>query len=211
MEDGVEGNEGFLMTKEMFSYTEVSAAVQAIPIQRDYPLRQMLIQALKTGYNPISSVSHLKFTCDADKYIPYDIDMLHLLQENVREYGPFFQTLRKRITGAANIYADLWYLLKGFLTMGTTLHTATVLTYAGETMGVEDVLQGATDAVSTAETLADCEAMGYAPHSCALLPLGRRDTPGDWLDLSKFGDIKLFLTGGAAAGLVNVVTQQLRK
>jgi len=199
------------MTKEMFSYTEVSGAIQSIPIQRDYPLRQILIQALKTGYAPISSVSKIKFTCDADKYIPFDIDMLHLLQENVRVCGPFFQTLRKRITGAANIYADLYYLLKGWLTMGTTLHTATVLTYAGETMGVEDVLQGATDIVSTAEALADCEAIGYAPHSCVLLPFGKKDVPSDWLDLSSFGDIKLFLTGGAAAGLVNVITQQLRE
>ena len=199
------------MTKEIYSYTAVDGAVETIDMPMDYTYRLLLLQALKTGYSPTSSLEKIKISCDADKFIPVDMDIDHLVFDNVRQFGPFIQGLKKRVTGAATIYADLYHLVRASLEMGTTLHTANVLSIAGEAISMEDVLQGATDAVSTVEDLCTAFVNGYAPHSCILLPFGRMDVPEDWFDVKKYSDIDLKLTGESAAGTINVVLQQLRK
>jgi hypothetical protein len=211
IEEGAQAQEGYFMTKEIYSYTAVDGAVETLDMPRDYAYRLLLLQALKTGYSPTSSLEKIKLSCDADKFIPIDMDIDHLMFEIVSRFGPFVQALKKRVTGAATIYADLYHLVRASLEMETTLHTADVLSISGEAISMEDVLQGATDAVSTAEALCDAVVQGYAPHSCILLPFGRMDVPEDWFDPTKFGDIDLKLTGESAAGTINVVLQQLRK
>lgn len=61
------------------------------------------------------------------------------------------------------------------------------------------------------EHRATVTATGYSLHSCAYIPFGQMDVPGDWFDAPRYGDIKLKLTGESAAGAIKVLTQQLRR
>ena len=51
---------------------------------------------------------------------------------------------------------------------------------------------------------------GYCLHNSIYLPFGDLNKPEEWFNPTKFGDIKLKLTGESGVGKVKVVTQQLR-
>jgi len=211
IEEGALPNAGFFMTKEVYAHTAVDGAIEVIDMPRDYAYRLIMIEALKTANSPILTVEKLKLTCDADKYVPYDIDSRDLMLENRALFGSFEQTLKKRLTGAGIIYADLYDLVKAVITQDTTLSVVGKLTISGEVLTTE-VLIGAAgvNALSTVEGVCYAVAVGYGVHSSLYMPFGRLDQPSEWFDPTLWGDVKLKVTGESAVGTVKTVIQQLR-
>lgn len=211
IEEGAEQNLGFFMTKEIYSHTAVDGAVETIDLPRDFPFRMIMIEALKTAYSPILTVEKLKLTCDADKYVPYDIDSRDLILENRAVFGMLTQGLKKRLTGAGTIKSDLFDLMKACVTQDTTLSAVGLVTTGGEVITTE-VLVGAAgvNALSAVEGVCYAVAFGYSLHSALYLPFGRLNEPEDWFNPTPYGDIKLKLTGESAVGTVKTVIQQLR-
>ena len=211
IEEGAQPSEGFFMTKEIYAHTAVDAAIETIDLPRDFPYRLLMIEALKTAYSPISTVKKIKISCDADKYIPYDIDSRDLILENRAMFGILTQGLKKRLTGAGTIAADLYDQLKAAVTQGTSLSVVGLVTCAGEVITTEGLVGAAgVNALDTTETLFYASAFGYSLHSALYLPFGRLDEAKEWFDAAKWNDIKLKLTGESAAGTVKTVLQQLR-
>lgn len=60
------------------------------------------------------------------------------------------------------------------------------------------------------EHLLDAVVHGYCLHNSIYVPFASLDKPEEWFDPTRYGSIKLKLKGGAGAGAVTVVTQQLR-
>jgi hypothetical protein len=211
IEEGAQPNKGFLMTKEIYSHTAVDGGIETIDFPRDYPFRLIMLEALKTAYSPILSVEKLKLTCDADKFIPYDIDSRDLILMNRAMFGALVQGAKKRLTGAGTINMDLYDITKAMVSQDTTLSVVGKITISGEVVTTE-VLVGAAgvNALSAVEGVVYCEAFGYALHSALYLPFGRLTVPEDWFDASKYGDVKLKVTGESALGAIKTVLQQLR-
>jgi hypothetical protein len=61
------------------------------------------------------------------------------------------------------------------------------------------------------EQLLTFDTRGYCLHSCVYIPFGDMSKPGDFLNPTPYGDLKLKLTGEAGVGAIKVMTQQLRK
>lgn len=211
IEEGAGPNRGFFMTKEIYSHTAVDGGVETIDLPRDFPYRMIMIEALKTANSPILTIEKLKLTCDADKYVPYDIDSRDLILENRAMFGILKQGVKKRLTGAGTIKVDLFDLMKACVTQDTTLSVVGLVTTAGEVITTE-VLVGAAgvNVLSTVEGVCYAVAFGYSLHSALYLPFGRLGVPDDWFDPTPYGDIKLKLTGESAVGTVKTVIQQLR-
>jgi hypothetical protein len=211
IEAGAVSQRGFLMAKEIYAHTAVDGAVETIDMPRDYPYRLIMLECIKTGSSPILTIEKLKLSCDADKYIPYEIDSRDLIQENRARFGMFEQSMKKRITGAGVIYGDLYDLIKASVSQDTSLSVVGLITCAGEAITME-TLVGASgvNALSTVEGVCYATAFGYALHGALYLPFGRLDTPDDWFGSASFGDIKLKLTGESGVGTVKTVIQQLR-
>ena len=211
IEEGAGAGNWFLMTKEIYSHTAVDGAVETIDMPTDYPYRLMMLEALKTANSPVLSVEKIKLSCDADKYVPIDIDSDDLMLDNIASMPLLSQGVKKRLTGAGTINADLYHLIKALVTQDTSLSVVGLVTMAGEVITTE-VLVGAAgaNALSAVEGVCSAVAFGYALHSCMYVPFGRIDVPADWFDASAYGDIKLKITGESAGGAIKTVLQQAR-
>lgn len=141
IEEGAKEYDGFLTTKSMYSFTAVDGAVETIDMPNDYPYRMIQLQALASGSDVILSLEKVKLTCDADKYIPFEVDFDHLVMANALNYGSITQNLVKRITGLGDVYSDLYYLVQAAATVGTTLYVANVQAVAGEKISIEHLGQ----------------------------------------------------------------------
>lgn len=142
IDEGAGAYKGFLTTKSMYSFTAVDGAVETIDMPRDYDYRMIMIQALASGARPDESVEIIKLTCDADKYIPLEVDADHQIFENLLQFGRFSQTCQKRCTNANDIvYGDLYYDTNAYVTKGTTLYATTVQSVDAEKIGVSTYAQ----------------------------------------------------------------------
>jgi len=211
IEEGALGAAGFLMAKEIYAHTAVDGAIETIDMPRDYPYRLIMLEALKTANSPVLTIEKIKMTCDADKYIPYEIDSRDLMLENQARFGLLTQPVKKRLTGAGTISVDLYHLIKACVSQDTSLSTVGLITCAGEVITTEVIVGAAgVNALSAVEGVCYATAFGYSLHSALYLPFGRLDSPEDWFQSNKYGDIKLKLTGESAVGAVKTVIQQLR-
>lgn len=142
IEEGLGAYEGFLTTKSMYSFDAVDGAQEVIDMPRDYPYRQIMIQAEKTGYGPESSIELIKLSCDADKYVPVDLDFAHLVMDNISEFGPGSIKYAKRMTNAADVlYSDLWKDAWAAGGGGTTLVAVHTLSVDGEKVVLQSYIQ----------------------------------------------------------------------
>lgn len=138
IEEGAVGSKGFLSTKEMYAFTAVDAAVEVIDMPRDYPYRLLLLQAQKTAKRPDESLEKIKISCDADKYVPVDMDIDHLIMENISQFGIISIPYLKRMKAAADVlYSDLWYRAWATAGGGTTLYATQVLSVTAEKVVIE--------------------------------------------------------------------------
>lgn len=127
IEEGAQAYEGFYSVKNMYYYSAVDGAVEPIDMPRDYPYEALLLQAYKTATRPDENLEHVKLSCDADSFIPIDIDMDDLEYLNVTMFGPYMQVCKKRMTNAGDImyfdlFLDTWVCAGG----GTTLYATHV-------------------------------------------------------------------------------------
>jgi len=61
---------GFLMTKELYSYTLTSSAHEYIDLPTDYPYRLLIVQSLAAGKQPWEQYNKIKLSIDHDRYVP---------------------------------------------------------------------------------------------------------------------------------------------
>ena len=142
IEEGAVACKGFLSTKEMYAYTAVDAAVETIDMPRDYPYRLILMQAEKAAKSPDESLEKIKLSCDADKYVPVDMDIDHLIMDNISQFGIISIPYKKRMKAATDIlYSDLWYRAWATVGGGTTLYAVHLVSVTAEQLVIESLGQ----------------------------------------------------------------------
>ena len=126
----------------MYTFDAVSGAEVTIDMPRDYPYRLLQIQALKTGAEPYGSITALKLSFDADKYVPVDVDADHQIFDNMKQFGPITQILDKRMTNVGDIlYVDIYHGVEASAHGETTLIVTNVTGVTGEQVVVETLGQ----------------------------------------------------------------------
>ena len=137
MEEGTLENKGFITFQDTINYTAVDGAVETIDMPTDDPYQAIIIQALKTGADITGSLEKIKLSVDADRYVPLELDFDHLVKENAAEFGAFEQRLVKRLTGAGDVYGDLYGVNLATVAVDTASNFAEVVAVAGEKVFVE--------------------------------------------------------------------------
>lgn len=142
IEEGLSDYQGFLSTKSMYGYTAVSGAVETIDMPRDYPYRLIMLQSEMTAKTPYDNLTEVKMSCDADRYVPIDADIDHLIWENISMFGLASLNYSKRMKDAADVlYSDFWYEAWAAAGGGTTLYVTQVLSVTGEQIVIETYTQ----------------------------------------------------------------------
>lgn len=196
---------GFLMNKEIKAFTGASGGYEYTDLPTDYPIRKLIVQAWRAGYNTRNVVTDIKLSEDNDKRIPIDGVVYNM--------NSFLQSMVGQCEDIHHVSASTaakWI----FVTPGDTYEVQVQpenQTYAVQAAGISGnkvQLKAETGAVNVL-----VHVKGRDPHNCMCIPFGRQDVIDDWYDVASVGNLKLRLKGGggAASGTTTIATQQLRR
>ena len=195
---------GFLMNKELRSYTGVANAWEETDMPTDYPHRKLMIQARQADLWLGAILAQIKLSENNDKKVPLDMDIKHLERWLESIWPPYWQHM---VADLAQTIGDVLYTIP---TQGLTMDGNPV------TSGIKDAVPFGYKHTIKSNVSADIgyEAFGiqgYLPHGCLCIPFGLQDDPADWYDVSKKNLILKIKAGELQSGNINLVTQQLRK
>ena len=200
---------GFLMSKEIKSYTPVASGYEYTELATDFPYRLLMLRSKSTTIEPNAALGLVKLSEDNDKRIPLDMTGDEILQKIVGPMGEIEESF-----------------------LGADAVTATDL-YGAPTANVQALAEVDADVIATGDdysqativnnkyswsTAVNClyfsfRARGFCPHSCLAIPFGDLNDIEDWYDPKGIGNLRLITQGAAAVGTspsAQVVTQQLR-
>lgn len=201
--------EGFLMHKEIKSYTLANGSHEYTDLPVDFPYRKLFVRAQRYGYGPEAQVDIIKLSEDVDKKVPLNHNVQQILQVITGLTRPY----REWIIGpgaatAKNFYCTPthWPALSGSPWRSASLTTGLVF-YEGD---------GGRFQTSQAAAGPNWQVLveGWAPHGVIAIPFGLQNEIADWYDVAKIGNLKLDITAGGAVGdnqTAEIFLQQLRK
>lgn len=196
---------GFLMSKQIYSYTPAANAYEYIDLPTDHPVRKLLVGSHQEERTFTQMIAELKLSEDNDKRVPWDMtgdELFWLMKQTYPEY-------------IENVYMVIDTSATAFRV--TPAEDAVIVGSKTSTVaGVFLIFSNGGLATGTAETAAETIYMlckGYIPHGVVSIPFGMPGVPGDWYDVTKVGSLILRLKAGASLGTAptaQIITQQLR-
>lgn len=195
---------GFLMAKEIKSYTGVAGGYEYTDLPTDYPLRKLVLQGELAGSGVRAVIEDIRLSEDKDKRIPIDGD-IHDLRSFLDPLVPdAVDIVRATVaTGSTVLYCTPHNLAS----VVQSVDTPDVVPSSGACSGGRFWAE-----METAAGNVQFQIRGKNPHGCICIPFGDQDDIADWYDVTKLGNLKLRIKGGsgAASSTTKVVTQQIR-
>ena len=200
-EDSPPSPRGFLMTKELKSYTAVNAQHEYTQLPQDYPFRFVILQSYDTNMPPNTIFGNLKFTIDTDRRVLLnDISMTEFLKAQMP-----MDKVEEELAGLGNAAANDYFIASTYnnygVMVGRNAADATIFCAqpAGQTMQI----------TAAAGKSFGCLAVGYCAFGAMNLLMMDRMDPASWLDPAGTRSILLDITGGGA-GTAYIISQQAR-
>lgn len=196
---------GFLMSKQIKSFNLVSAGHEYTDLPTDYPFRKLLIKAKRDGYLPSAQLTRIKLTEDFDKAVILDELSDEILTAIMQATPPYREGVKS--TGAATtgyMYCTPAQRVTIAAIPWSVPHTADreVSTYGA--MG------GRFQFDQTGAVNVQFKIEGWCPHGVLEIPFGLQNEIEDWYDVTKVGNVRADITGGASTGDCQLILQQHR-
>ena len=197
---------GFLMSKQIYSYTPSANANEHIDLPTDYPMRKLLVGSHQEERTFTQMIAELKLSEDNDKRVPWDMtgdELFYLMKQFYPEYIENVYMVIDTSATPFRVTPSEDAVIVGSKTSTVTGHFV--------------IFQNGGLASGTAETTEETIYMlckGYIPHGVVSIPFGMPDVPGDWYDVRKVGSLKLRVKSGPSLGTApttEIIAQQLRK
>lgn len=196
---------GFLMNKELFSYTPTANANEYIDLPTDYPMRKLLLGSHQSGYTFTQMIAEMRLNEDSDKRVPFDITGDELFWQMKRMFGPYIENVYHAIDTSNTTFKVT--PSEDAVLSGHSTSTAQALMMVYGNGG------NVTAKFATALETAYLRCMGYIPHGYAAIPFGHPDIIENWFNVKPLGSLQLRVKAGASLGsspTVQVAAQQLR-
>jgi hypothetical protein len=204
IEDAAPPYMGFIMRKEVGSWTTAASGDQSFILDRAWPYKGILISALKTTIVPDTILTNLKLSVDSDRSIPFNLTGTDAFSKNVEMYGPFREKFRPLTDTAATWLSDLFYQTGAFASRPGATSKLLISSCTAESIITSMTTGGTADGN-------EIEVEGCAPHASVYMPFGDGFVPDDYLNPAGMGELKLILTQGVVSAAGTVVTEQLRQ
>lgn len=195
---------GFVMAKELKSWTTAASGDESTILPLDFPYLALLVAALKTTVDPTTIITNFKLQRDAGRFIDYDITGADLLSDNVAMCGTFEQNFRPLTDTAFTWLGDL-YALGGAVASRPGATSKLLIS----SVAAEQVI-GAMTTGGTADGN-QITLRGAMPHASFYLPLGDGETPEDTLNPQGLSELKLIKSQGVVSAAGTVVAVQIRQ
>jgi len=200
---------GFLMHKEIKSYTLGDSSHEYTDLPLDYPYRKLFIRGQRDEYSLVDQIDNIKLSEDGDKRVPFNQSSFNLVRAVVSQSKPY----REGIIGAGHNTGRYYFCTPchNVTFAGSQWRSAhqtdNVPHFWGGNGGYFKEIQ-----VTGAGNFA-CNLQGWLPHAVLEIPFGLQNEIVDWYDVSGIGNLKLDITGGAAVDThaCQIMLQQLRR
>lgn len=201
--------EGFLMHKEIKTFTLANASHEYTDLPTDYPYRKLFVRAQRYGTGPESQIDTMKLSEDTDKKVVFN----HTMYQLIRMLAGLTKPYREWIIGPGATTAQLFYCTPTYWPAfaGAGWRAATtpygLCFYVGDGGRFQAVQEG-----TGPNWQAHVE--GWLPHGILEIPFGLQNEIDDWYDVTPIGNLKLDILGGASVGssqTADIFIQQLRK
>ena len=211
IEEGALPYKGFLMSKNKYSWTSGTSGDEPIDMPRDHPYRMMLVKALLTTYRPDEVLSKHKLSCDADKFVPFEMYTEDVMDQNEKQFGLAQQCKNLLTADDGTALLDLYDIRKASIRCNYDDQIATIEGVDAEqvSVGLYNMATVTSPALQTTARVCPVAVEGIAPFGCIVFPFGELNNPESWFDAPSFSDIKLYCTQ-AVAGACAILLQQLR-
>jgi hypothetical protein len=203
IEDQAPPSQGFIMRKEVASWTTAASGDQSFILPLDRPYCGIMIGALKTTIVPDTIITNVKLSRNSDQYIDFNITGTDAFSRMVEQYGVFREKFRPLTDTAATWLSDIFYQSGAYSTRPGATSKLLISSATGESIITAMTTGGTADGN-------EFEVEGSGVHAQLYLPFGDGDTPEDWLDPSGLGELKLILTQGVVSAAGTVCVEQLR-
>jgi len=196
---------GYLMSKEIKSWSGIAASHEYTDLPTDYPYRKLLIQGLKRGSPPHWVLDNVKLSEDQDKRIIVNDHFRDIMFGMGRENA----FVREILTASGAAAKRTGYITPTMDVMGagTQWRNDTdggdVATYSGDGGSYEWYCELAQNTVH--------QISGWAPHAVLCIPFGNPMEIDDWYDVSKVGSLKLDITDGVSTTVSKIFIEQLKR
>jgi len=211
IEEGAAAAKGFMMCKEFYSFTAATSGDEHVDMPQDYPYVGLLLRAFYIENDFHETLSDLKISCDAGKFIPVEKKCADLYRMNEEDYGPLQLRMQLDRKDAETVYHPLHQDPVAMLLPDETLSVlSAIYQWSGYfTLSMQDNA----GAAITDERWVRALITGSSLHSTLYLPFGVLSDPGSYFDPKVWADVELVLTQTCPAGelgAVSLVLQQLR-
>jgi hypothetical protein len=201
---------GFLMAKELKSFTPAANTYEYTDLPTDYPYRLLMLRCASTTIEPNAQMNQIKISEDNDKRIPIDMTGEEVLQKLCVPFGE----IEENYNGADAVTAsDIYGAPTSKVVVTKDMDVGAIA--AGDTYSVVTVSANKYSVTAATDfSYHAFRARGYAPHFCLPIPAGDLNDINDWYDVKGIGSLQLITQGAAAVGTspsAQVCTQQLRK
>lgn len=200
---------GFLIAKEIKSYTPAANSFQYTDLPLDFPYRLMMLQSKSTDKEPGEVLAQVKISEDNDKRVPLDMTGQEILRKIVVPFGEIEESYdgADAVT-ASDIYGAPTAIVKALAEVDADIIAAgddfSQVTIAGNKYSVD---------LAVNCLYYGFNARGYAPHFCLGIPCGDLSDIEDYYDPKGLGSLRLSQQGAAAVGTSpsgQICLQQLR-
>ncbi|MBA7702786.1 hypothetical protein ES703_111560 [subsurface metagenome] len=181
---------GFLMAKELVSYTLANTGHEYIDLPTDYPYRKLLISPRRPGTQPDVQLAHIKLGQDGDKKVIIDDDIRELVAMLLSNTPPCEEFIKGGGTTTLRDYGCMPSI--GVNVAGQQLAitaTGNVTFYGGDGGRFREIQANAGPNWAAIVS-------GWCPHCAIEIPFGLQNEIEDWFDVTKIGSLKADITGG---------------
>jgi len=212
IEEGATPSGKMLMSKEIYSFTTAGSGEERIELPRDYNYRLLLVRALLSTYRPDEIFSKVKLTCDVDKFIPFELDIEHFMQDIEKRFGIAKQ---RKITYSADddtVLTDIYDLRKAYGYCLTDDHDLTIEGLDAEqvSLGLLDLTTPGTPAWQTTPQSCVIDVAGLSVGAIIPISFGRLDEEREFFPATQYGKVELVLTQAQANASAAILLQQMR-
>lgn len=209
MEEGA-SPAGFMMQKQIQSFTSVGSGEKRIDLPTDYPYRMLMLRAWLQGEDIDALISQIKLTVDTDKFIPFN--------RYVQQLDAEVYELLGGITWQHHIYRASQETVRTVLNKeprvipspnrtDTAEYAAAHMCFASQYyLNLWNSSGGHVGTAYRVHTLQE----GHALHATLPIFFGLPLEPDTWLNPRGWTKFEAVLTDKTAAGAISIVAEQIR-
>lgn len=207
IESGAMPYKGFIMRKEISSWTSAASGDQPTVLPLDFPYMGIMVAALKTTIAPDTILTNFKLTRNTDQFIDFNVTGRDAYAQNIEQFGYFSQRFRPLVDTSFTYLSDLYFQSGAVLTRPGATAKGLTTAVAAESVTGFSTTGGTADAV-------ECQVIGGAPGANVYFPFHSVDqfqapVADDFLNPANLSDLRLICTQAVVSGACTVCVEQL--